>query len=180
MDRLLVVVFDNEIKALQGRKALLELDSNGSISIYAYAVVAKRADGTATAKLGDDFRQFGISSGTSLESLVGRLGGPTDLTGGPAAGAGAGATTDRNNAGIGEDFIADVSEVLLPNRVAVVAEIAEEWTTLVDARMEPIGGIVFRWTLSDVGRTVDDEDVATRKAEDPSQNDLPSNVLLGE
>ncbi len=47
MDRMLVVVFDNESKAYDGKKALLQLDGEGSISVYAYAVLAKHADGTA-------------------------------------------------------------------------------------------------------------------------------------
>jgi uncharacterized membrane protein len=62
----------------------------------------------------------------------------------------AGGTTDINNAGIGYDFIDDVSKVLLPNRVAVIAEIDEEWTTPVDTRMEAIGGTVFRRALAEV------------------------------
>jgi uncharacterized membrane protein len=48
MDRMLVVVFDNESKAYEGKQALLELDAEGSISVYAYSVLAKGADGTAT------------------------------------------------------------------------------------------------------------------------------------
>ncbi len=55
MDRMLVVVFDNETKAYEGKKALLQLDGEGSISAYGYAVVAKNVDGTATVKQGDVF-----------------------------------------------------------------------------------------------------------------------------
>ena len=50
MDRMLVVVFGNETKAYEGKKALLQLDNEGSISVYGYAVVAKNADGTASIK----------------------------------------------------------------------------------------------------------------------------------
>ncbi len=45
MDRMLVVVFDSESKAYEGKKALLQLDGEGSISAYGYAVVAKNSDG---------------------------------------------------------------------------------------------------------------------------------------
>jgi uncharacterized membrane protein len=55
---------------------------------------------------------------------------------GGAAGALSGATVDVDKARVGNDFINDVSKVLLPNRVAPVAEVEEEWTTPVDARME--------------------------------------------
>ena len=52
MDRMLVVVFDNETKAYEGENALLQLDAEGSISVYAYAVLAKHADGTVNVKQG--------------------------------------------------------------------------------------------------------------------------------
>jgi multidrug resistance efflux pump len=55
--------------------------------------------------------------------------------------------------------------MLLPNRVAVVAEIEEDWVTPVDTRMEAIGGSVFRRALSDVKKTVDNEEVAGMKAD---------------
>ncbi len=165
MDRMLVVVFDNESKAYEGKKALLQLDGEGSISLYAYAVLAKHADGTATVKQGDDSGPIGTLLGTSLGSLIGLLGGPAGVAIGATAGLAAGGAADLNNARIGEDFIDDVTKLLLPNRVAVVAEIEEEWTTPVDTRMEAIGGTVFRRVLSDVKDTVNDEDVAAMKAD---------------
>ena len=46
MHRVLVIVFDNEAKAEEGKTELLRLDGEGSISIYRYEVVVKKADGT--------------------------------------------------------------------------------------------------------------------------------------
>ncbi len=165
MDRMLVVVFDNEAKAYQGREALLQLDGEGSISVYAYAVLAKRADGTATVKQGDDWGPIGTLLGTSFGSLIGLLGGPVGLAVGASAGVLAGGVADMHNARIGDDFIDDVSKVLTPNKVALVAEIEEEWTTPVDSRMEAIGGTVFRRALSDVEDTIHDENIAAMKAD---------------
>ena len=42
MDRMLVVVFDNEETAYEGSKALQQLDGEGSIAVYAAAVLAKK------------------------------------------------------------------------------------------------------------------------------------------
>jgi len=165
MDRMLVVVFDNEVKAYEGKKALLQLDSEGSISVYAYAVLSKHADGTASVKQGDDAGPIGTLLGTSFGSLIGLLGGPVGLAIGASAGVLAGATVDLNNARIGDDFIDDVTKVLTPNKVAVVAEIEEDWTTPVDTRMEAIGGTVFRRALSDVKHTIHDENVAAMRAD---------------
>jgi uncharacterized membrane protein len=165
MDRMLVVVFDNESKAYQGKQALQQLDDEGSISVYAYSVLAKGADGTATVKQGDDSGPLGTLVGTSLGSLIGLLGGPAGVAVGAAAGMLGGATADLDNARIGADFVDDVNEVLLPNRVALVAEIEEEWTTPVDTRMEALGGRVFRRALSQVTGTVNKEEVDAMKAD---------------
>jgi len=165
MDRMLVVVFDNETKAYEGKKALMQLDGEGSISVYAYAVLVKHADGTATIKQGDDFGPIGTLLGTSFGSLIGLLGGPVGLAIGATAGLAVGGAADLNNARIGGDFVDDVTKTLLPNRVAVVAEIEEGWTTPVDTRMEAIGGTVFRRALADVKHTIHEENVAAMKAD---------------
>jgi uncharacterized membrane protein len=165
MDRMLVVVFNNETKAYEGKKALLQLDGEGSITVYAYAVLAKQADGTATVKQGDDSGPIGTLLGTSFGTLIGLLGGPAGLAIGAATGLIAGGTVDLNNARIGDDFIDDVTKVLTPNKVAVGAEIEEDWTTPVDTRMEAIGGTVFRRALADAKHTIHEENVAAMKAD---------------
>jgi len=165
MDRMLVVVFDNESKAYEGKKALQQLDNEGSISVYAYAVLAKHADGTASIKQGDDVGPVGTLLGTSVGSLVGLLGGPVGAAIGATIGATNGSIFDLHNARIADDFIDDVTKALTPNKVAVVAQVDEEWTTPVDTRMEAIGGNVFRRALSEAREKVDDEDIAAMKAD---------------
>ena len=41
MEKILVVVFDDESKACDGHRALKELDSEGAISVHAEAVIKK-------------------------------------------------------------------------------------------------------------------------------------------
>jgi len=165
MNRMLVIVFDNEAKAYEGRNALLQLDDEGSISIYAHAMLAKHADGTVTVKKEDDFGPIGTLAGTELGALIGMLGGPAGLAIGAVVGLFAGGAMDLNKIRIGDDFIDDVSKKLLPNKFAVVADVEEEWTTPVDMRMEPLGGTVFRRALSDVKHTIHEENVAAMKAD---------------
>ena len=164
MDRMLVVVFDNESKAYEGKKALLQLDGEGSIGLYGYAVVAKNADGTTTIKQ-DNYGPLGTLAGTAVGSLIGLLGGPVGFAIGATAGLTVGAAADINNASVGYDFIDDLAKVLLPNRFALIAEVEEDWTTPVDDRMEAIGGTIFRRALSDVKQTIHDEHVAAMKAD---------------
>ncbi|MGA7560936.1 MAG: DUF1269 domain-containing protein [Terriglobales bacterium] len=165
MDRMLVVIFDNETKAYEGEKALLQLDAEGSITVYAHAVVAKQADGAITVKQKQSLGPIGTLVGTALGSLIGLLGGPAGLAIGAASGLAVGGVADLNNARIGEDFIEDVNKQLVPSKVAVVAEITEDWTTPVDTRMEAIGGIVFRRALSDVKHTIHEEHITAMKAD---------------
>jgi uncharacterized membrane protein len=105
---------------------------------------------------GHDSGPLGTLAGTALGSLIGLLGGPAGLAIGATVGFTAGATVYLSNARISGDFIDDVTKVLLPNSIALVAEIEEDWTTPVDTRMEALGGTVFRRALSDV------EDTTTR------------------
>jgi uncharacterized membrane protein len=165
MDRMLVVVFDSENEAYEGKKALTQLENEGSIAVYAYTVIGKNPDGTTTLKQGDDQGPLRTLVGTSLGSLIGLLGGPVGLAIGATAGFVAGGAADLDNARVGADFIDDVEQELRPNRFALVAEIQEDWTTPVDSRMEALGGKVYRRALSEVKQTVDDKDVAAMKAD---------------
>jgi hypothetical protein len=84
---------------------------------------------------------------------------------GAAAGMAGGAAADLDNARIGSDFVDDVNKVLTPNKVALVAEIEEDWTTPVDTGMEAIGGKVYRRALSEVTKNVNKEDRDAMKAD---------------
>jgi len=165
MDRMLVAVFENETKAYEGKKALQQLDDEGSLNLYAYAVLAKNADGTTKVKQDDDYGPIGTLIGTTLGSFIGLLGGPAGLALGATAGATSGAIFDVHNARVGEDYIDDVSKALSPGKVAVVAQVDEEWTTPVDTRMEALGGTVYRRALSDVTDTVNTEELTAMKAD---------------
>jgi len=165
MDRMLVVVFDNESKAYEGKKGLMQLDIDGSISVYGHAVVVKNPDGTTAVRQSDDRGPLGTLVGTSLGSLIGLLGGPAGFAIGAAVGFLGGGTVDLDKARIGEDFVDDVAEVLLPNKVAVVAEIEEDSTAPVDTRMEAIGGTILRRALSEIKHTIHDEHSAAIKAD---------------
>ncbi len=165
MDRMLVVVFDTESKAYEGEKALLQLDREGSLTVYAHAVLAKKTDGTTVLLQGGDSGPIGTLLGTTWGALIGLLGGPVGVAVGAGAGLVAGSVADLGELRLGSDFIEDVTKLLLPNRVAVVAEIDEEWTTPVDTRMEAIGGTVVRRALSEVREKIRNEHIAAMKAD---------------
>lgn len=144
MERMLVVVFDNESKAYEGSRALNELDSEGNITIHAEAVIGKNNDGTLTVKHGDGDFPVRTVSGTAIGSLIGLLGGPAGLAVGALAGTMVGSIADLFVAGVDSDFLAEASNALTPGKYAIVADVSEEWVTPVDTRMEALNGFVFR------------------------------------
>lgn len=165
MERMLVVVFDNEKKVYQGKTALFDLEREGSVTVYAHAVVVKHADGTVTYKETDDAGPLGTLAGTAVGGLIGVLGGPVGLAIGATSGLALGAAYDVDTARVGWDFVDDVTKSLTPNKVALVAEVDEEWTMPVDARMEAIGGTVYRRALWSVEQQVRQEEIDAMEAD---------------
>jgi uncharacterized membrane protein len=164
MNRMLVVVFDSEGKAYEGKRALWALDAEGSVSVYASSVVVRNSDGFAEVKQ-EDPGLLGTLVGTPVGALIGLIGGPTGAAIGAAAGLATGLFADVDNVRIGDDFIDDVQKALSPGQAAVVAEVEEDWTAPVDTQMETIGGRVYRRALSEVRDTSNDEDTAAIKAD---------------
>jgi len=165
MERMLVVVFDNEKKAFEGDSALKQLESEGLLTIYERAVVVKHAEGTVSLKQVDEKGPLGSLAGTAVGGLIGLIGGPVGAAVGAASGLALGALFDVDDARVGEGFLDDVSKSLTPNKVAVVAEVEEEWTTPVDTRMEALGGTVLRRALWEVEKTVDEQEGAAMEAD---------------
>lgn len=165
MERMLVVVFDNEKKAYEGKSALHQLQYASEVTVYAEAVVVKHADGSISVKEQDDFGPAGTLIGSSLGALIGALGGPVGVAIGATAGLTLGGLVDVDNLLVGDDFVGDVTKSLTPNKVALVAQIEETWTTPVDTRMETLGGTVFRRGLGQVRQDIQDQDIAAMKAD---------------
>ena len=87
MEKMLVVVFENEKKAFEGTRALADLDLEGSIAVHAEAVIQKNQDGTVSMKQGEDDFPVRTVGGTAIGSLIGLLGGPVGFGIGAAIGA---------------------------------------------------------------------------------------------
>jgi len=165
MDRMLVVVFENEPKAYEGSRALRALDSEGSISIHAEAVIKKNDDGTATVKQKEDDFPIRAVGGTAVGALIGLLGGPVGSAVGAVAGTFAGGLWGMNRAGVSAEFLDEVSAKLTPGKWALVAEISEEWVTPVDTSMGALEGKVYRITRKNVEHEQYAKDVAAIKAD---------------
>jgi uncharacterized membrane protein len=165
MDKMLVVVFDSETKAYEGSRALQELQNEGSINLYAKAVIARDAAGKVAVKQEGDMGPVGTAVGLLTGGLIGLIGGPLGVAVGASVGMSGGVLYDLAHLGIGEDFLVEVEKSLLPGKAAVVAEVWEEWTTPVDTRMEALGGVVFRRTSMEVVDEQIERDIVALDAE---------------
>jgi uncharacterized membrane protein len=172
MNRMLVIVFDEESKAYEGSKALLDLHNELSLTLYAYAIIAKDSKGAVGVKKTADQGPVGTTVGFVTGALIGLLGGPVGAAVGAASGTLSGSIYDLMQMGIDQDFVTEISGYLSPGKSAVVADVDEEWVTPVDSRMAPLGGIVFRRVRGEFiadqierGAAADQAELAKLKAE---------------
>jgi uncharacterized membrane protein len=149
MERMLVVIFNDESKAYEAADKLESLNEEGAIGLTGEWVLMRQQDGDVSIVKTDDTLPEGTMGGAVVGGLIGLFGGPVGLAIGAATGAAAGATADMARARLDQDFVADISESLAPGKTALVAEINEDEPEPVDARMHALGGRIFRRDLSD-------------------------------
>lgn len=165
MDKMVVVVFETEAKAYEGLRALSDLHREGSLTVYSDAVIAKDASGRVVLRQSASIGPVGTLLGGATGTLIGLLGGPAGAAAGMLVGSVSGSAFDVANLGVGADFVDDVSKRLTPGKVAVVAEVEEEWITPLDDRMDKIGGSVYRRSRRDVIDFQDERDAAALQQE---------------
>jgi uncharacterized membrane protein len=165
MDKMLVVVFDSERQAYEGKRVLSDLHAEGNITVYGQAVIVKDASGNVTVKEAADEGPLGTAVGMVTGALVGLIAGPVGVAVGAAAGTYGGALYDLTTAGVGVSFLDEAAERLEPGKAAVVAEIQEEWVMPLETRMEAVGGTVLRQGWGDVVDAQIARDVAAIEAD---------------
>ncbi|WP_447987127.1 DUF1269 domain-containing protein [Nitrospira sp. Nam74] len=165
MEKIIVVVFDTEENAYDGRLALMRLDAEGSIAVHAMAVVTKGSDGAVSKKQPDDLAPLGMVSGALLGSLIGVLSGPAGWAAGALTGGFIGAIADLEDSGISPEFVDEISKLLTPGKTALLAEVYEPWVTPIDTEMEKLGGIVLRNAWAEYVNARQELTIAAKKAE---------------
>ena len=165
MNKMIVTIFNDEKNAYEGLKALKTLHTEGSLALHAAVVIAKDAEGRISVKQTDDSGPAGTIFGLTMGALLGLLGGPAGLAVGATAGAVTGSVFDLAALGVGEDFLAEVSQNLTSGKVAVVADVDEEWVTPLDTRMEALGGAVLRRARGEFIDAKIEQEMAADRAE---------------
>lgn len=165
MNKLIVTVFKDEKNAYEGVKVLKQLHAEGSLTLYASAVLAKDANGAISIKQQADQGPLGTVIGMTTGSLVGLIGGPVGMAAGAAAGTLLGSLYDIAEIGISADFWDEALQQLAPGKTAVIAEVDEDWVTPLDARIEALGGTVLRRVRAEFVDAQIEREIAAENAE---------------
>ena len=144
MNKYVMVVLSDESKAYEAVHQLRELHREGSISVYATAVIHRDASGAVSVRERSDEGPLGMGLGALTGALIGVLAGPVGVAAGVTAGATAGRWRDYRNADLSDEFLEEAQSNLVPGNFAVIAEVEEEWVAPINTRMEVLGATVVR------------------------------------
>lgn len=166
MNKVIFVGFDSEQKAYEGDRALRDMHSDGTLTLYNDAVVVKERGGKVVVRRAPDAEPVGTFGGMITGGLVGLLGGPVGAAVSLGAGTLIGAAFDLTQEGIDRDFVEDAGARLEPGNAALLAEIDEQWQVPLDTRMEALGGKLLRQTRTQI------EDAYAERAVEAAENEL--------
>jgi uncharacterized membrane protein len=176
-DNVLVVTFGEDPKndehAYQALTDLKQLDSQGQIKIAGAAVVTRDPDGGVDVKtdVGDD-SYVGLASGGLIGLLLGIIGGPLGVLLGGTYGALVGSLFDMDDVDTTESVLGEISKQIQPTRTAVVAQVTEQSSEVIDSAMARMGGEVLRRPVADVEDEIAAAQEAQRKAKREARKEL--------
>lgn len=160
MNTYVAVVFASDDKAHEALRKLWHMDAEGLLTVHGAAVV--RRDDRGHIRVADSASDVGLRTvvGVGVGALLGLLAGPVGVAAGVAgaaalsvgtatgvgalAGAAVGATADVVTATRRDNAAYESLFTLKHGQSALVAEISEDWTSVLDDAMRPMGGTIHR------------------------------------
>src|SRR5262245_45413140 len=110
MDKMLVVVFDNEKNAFEGEKYLEALHYEEEITLYSKAVIKRGPDGKIEYLSDEPVGPLGTAVGLFSGALIGMVGGPAGIAVGAYVGSVGGVLFDLARVGVSDDYVHEVGE----------------------------------------------------------------------
>lgn len=162
MNKFIVVIFPSESQAYEGAKVIRELQDEGDVFVYGMTIITRGPDGKSATRDTPDESLRGTAVGALIGGVLGLAAGPIGVVYGAATGAVLGSWADLLDHGVSAEFIDEVSQTLTPGKTAVVADVEEFRTAPLDARMEPLGGVVLRQWRRDVESDRIESEISTR------------------
>ncbi len=160
MNTYIAVVFSSNSQAHVALRKLWDLDEAGELTVHGAAIV--RRDDMGHIRVADRDSDLGMRTaiGVGVGALLGLLAGPVGVAAGVAgaaalsagvatgvgalAGGAVGLTTDAVKENKRENAAAEAFFTLKHGQTAVVAEISEDWTSILDDAMNHLGGTIYR------------------------------------
>ncbi len=93
------------------------------------------------------YRATGV--GAIVGAMFGVFGGPLGHVAGAATGSMLGATTGFVRSETSDEYLEDITKKMKPGDYGVIAEVSEQWTAPVDAKLQALGGVALREKRSD-------------------------------
>jgi uncharacterized membrane protein len=165
MSKFVVATFPSESKAYDGVRALQDLHGEGAISLYSFAVVARDASGKLSVRQEADEGPVGTVMSAFVGGLAGLIGGPVGGALGMSVGGLIGSMGDLLNLGVTADFMREVADAIAPGKVAVIAELDEDWQTPLDTRVTAIGGTIVRQSRAHVEDAIMEKNIEATRAD---------------
>jgi uncharacterized membrane protein len=172
-ENVIVVNFAENDNAYQAMTLLRELDSQRQVDLAAAAVVVRDDDGHVLVK--DDVadeRHTATLGGGLVGLLIGVIGGPFGVLIGGATGVLVGSLFDSHDGDETESALSDVSASVQVGRTALLAEVTEQGTEVIDTAMRGIGGEILRRSLDDVEAEIAATEKAQRSAKREARKQL--------
>jgi uncharacterized membrane protein len=150
-NNVVVVRFTEPSKAYQALSVLKECDAEGRIGLQSAAIVERTAQGELRIpESADNVGLVGTASGSLIGMLVGVLGGPVGALVGWGAGALMGGAFDMDRAVTSDEALTVLGQAIPPESTAVIAEVEESATEVIDAEMSKLSGEVTRRSTAEV------------------------------
>jgi uncharacterized membrane protein len=160
MNTYIAVVFSSDDTAHRALRKLWHLDEEGALTVHGAAVI--RRDDMGHIRVADRNSDLGMRTaiGVGVGALLGLLAGPVGVAAGVTgaaalsvgaatgvgalAGAAVGATADAVTEDRRDNAVYESFFTLKQGQTAVVAEVSEDWTSVLNDAMKPLGGIIYR------------------------------------
>ena len=158
MRNYVAIVFNDSGKAYEGLHALWQLDHEVEITVHGAAVVHRDSLGYFQVDTKETRPALATAVGVGVGALLGALAGPAGAAVGAAGGAGIGAAmggtagllADAGRADSRDQAAAEARSILAAGQSAVIADVSEDRTSVIDTRMRELGGVVHRRAKSAV------------------------------
>jgi len=173
-ENVIVVRFPQDSHAYEALTSLKQLDSQGQIDVAGAAVVVRGEDGHVEVKDAvADSSYAGTLGGGLVGLLIGVIGGPLGILIGGATGLLVGSLFDVDDADDTQSALSDVSKSIRVGETALLADVTEPITEVIDAAMQSLGGEVLRRSAADV----EDEIAAAEKAQREAKREARKQLL---